>query len=194
MDDQIEDFTTYTNTKFADVSLEKRILTGTSFIGVEFDHVNLQFCTLSNCLFQDCVFSNCNCSVMAIDSTQFRKVSFTESKLIGVNWSGAGETFKVRFNGSLLDKSNFFEMNLSKFVFSGCSLRDALFQNTKLNHAVFDKCELARCQFSETDLSFADFSTARNYFIDNHNNKLRKTKFSLPEALSLLGNFDIVLK
>lgn len=62
-----------------------------------------------------------------------------------------------------------------------------------LKHAVFAQCDLAGAQFGSAALGFADFTTARNYFVDARSNTLRKTRFSLPEAASLLGNFDIVL-
>ncbi len=58
----------------------------------------------------------------------------------------------------------------------------------------FEDCDFVGCQFHQTDLSSADFTTARNYFMNAESNKLKKTKFSLPEAVSLLANLDIELK
>jgi hypothetical protein len=43
-------------------------------------------------------------------------------------------------------------------------------------------------------LSDADLSQARNYMVDPSKNILKKAKFSLPEAMSLLYCMDIVLK
>jgi len=43
-------------------------------------------------------------------------------------------------------------------------------------------------------LSFTDFTTSRNYQISSEQNILKKTKFSLPEAVSLLANLDVVIK
>jgi len=42
-------------------------------------------------------------------------------------------------------------------------------------------------------LTEADLSKARNYLIDPGLNQLKKAKFSLPEAMSLLYNMDIIL-
>ena len=85
-------------------------------------------------------------------------------------------------------------MNLSKHTFTKCTFLDASFMDTKLCHAVFDGCDLSRCTFDNTDLSHADFSTSFNYFMSANTNTLRKTVFSLPEAISLLHNFNIILK
>jgi hypothetical protein len=48
--------------------------------------------------------------------------------------------------------------------------------------------------FLDTNLSYADFSKAVNYVIDPRANRLKKTVFSMPEAMSLLSAFDIILK
>ena len=43
------------------------------------------------------------------------------------------------------------------------------------------------------NLTEADFTGAKNYAIAPGMNTLKKTKFSLPEAMSLLYNLDIKL-
>ncbi len=48
--------------------------------------------------------------------------------------------------------------------------------------------------FLDTNLSYADFSKAVNYVIDPRANRLKKTVFSMPEAMSLFFAFDIILK
>jgi len=42
-------------------------------------------------------------------------------------------------------------------------------------------------------LTEADFTGAKNYAIAASSNTLKKTKFSLPEAMGLLYSLDIVL-
>jgi uncharacterized protein YjbI with pentapeptide repeats len=66
---------------------------------------------------------------------------------------------------------DFREADLSKADFGGSDLSDSLFLNTTLVEA--------------------DLSRARNYTIAPNANELRKAKFSLPEAMSLLYNLDI---
>jgi hypothetical protein len=40
-------------------------------------------------------------------------------------------------------------------------------------------------------MSGASFRNAKNYNIDPNNNFLKKTKFSVPEVISLLSAYDI---
>jgi hypothetical protein len=47
--------------------------------------------------------------------------------------------------------------------------------------------------FSSTNLTKADLSTAKNYHIPPEQNILKGTRFSLPEAMSLLYSMDIIL-
>jgi uncharacterized protein YjbI with pentapeptide repeats len=48
--------------------------------------------------------------------------------------------------------------------------------------------------FGNTDLSKANLSKAYNYHIDASQNKLKGTRFSLPEAMSLLYSLEIILE
>ncbi len=54
--------------------------------------------------------------------------------------------------------------------------------------------DFAGARFSTTNLSKADFRGATNYSIRPDNNKLKKAKFSLPEATLLLYGLDIELE
>jgi uncharacterized protein YjbI with pentapeptide repeats len=48
--------------------------------------------------------------------------------------------------------------------------------------------------FRQTNLEKADLVKAKNYMIPPDVNTLKKTKFSLPEAMALLYSMDIVLE
>ncbi len=104
------------------------------------------------------------------------------------------KTFRnINLEKRRLQEVFFRDCEFERVDFQFCLLREACFQDVSMKHAVFDKCDLQNCQFANADLSHADMTTARNYFVNSQSNKLHKTKFSLPEALSLLGNFDIIL-
>jgi uncharacterized protein YjbI with pentapeptide repeats len=62
-----------------------------------------------------------------------------------------------------------------------------------LKGADFSGVDLAGTLFQNCDLCGADFSSAVQYEIDPRANKLRKAKFSFPEAAGLLHTFDIVI-
>ena len=67
------------------------------------------------------------------------------------------------------------------------------FREADLTNADFSGSDLGQSLFLNTNLSEADLSTARNYHIAPEHNVLKGARFSLPEAMSLLFNMDIVL-
>lgn len=179
---------------FTGVAGDNAELRSASFSRCVFRNSSFQFARLTNCTFEHCVFDCCNLSLLHLHATRIIRAKFLNSKLSGINWSGTSGFFSATFNGCVLDNSSFTSMNLSKYLFQACSFRDASFMDTKLVHAAFEECDLRNCTFHNTDLSHADFSTAYNYFISADTNRLYKAVFSLPEAVSLLSNFNIILK
>lgn len=184
----------YENAQFDNVDLANGCLEDTYFYGCSFSKSLLQSALLQNCVFEKCSFERCNLSLADIAGSKFIDTTFNDSKLLGINWSNRSGIFSVNFAACMLDNNVFVDMNLNKYKFDTCTLVDASFINTKLKYALFENCDLERCQFNNVDLSFADFSTSKNYYINTTGNKLHKTVFTLPEAASLLANFDITLK
>ena len=76
-------------------------------------------------------------------------------------------------------------------TFNGSKLKECYFTNTCLNGADFGSVDLSGTLFHNCDLCKADFSSAINYTIDPQTNKIKKAKFSLPEAMGLLRSFEI---
>lgn len=165
-----------------------------AFYKCTFVNSNFQSRRLIDCSFDDCEFIRCNLSVIEIHSSVFTGVTFSDCKMVGVNWAGTGGFLSAVFEGCIMHNNVFVDMNLSKYRFTSCMLSESTFSNTKLRYSVFDDCDLSRCQFHQADLTGADFSTSCNYYMNAEVNTLSKTIFSLPEAVSLLGNLDIVLK
>ncbi|WP_147818670.1 pentapeptide repeat-containing protein [Salidesulfovibrio onnuriiensis] len=165
-----------------------------SFYECVFRDCSFQSRRLSDCVFDECEFVRCNLSLVEMAGAVFTGATFTDCKLLGLNWSGTGGFLSAAYTGCLMENNLFADMNLSRFRFTSCLLANSAFSNTKLRQAVFDDCDLAQCQFHQTDLTEADFRTARNYYMNAETNRLRKTRFSLPEAVSLLANLNIVLE
>lgn len=82
---------------------------------------------------------------------------------------------------------------MKKISFSGSKLKECHFTNTNLNNADFGKVDLSGTVFHNCDLSKADFTSAVQYDIDPQTNKIKKARFSLPEAVSLLKGFDVTI-
>lgn len=152
-----------------------------------------------SCAFRDCTFKNCDLSLVKVDGSTFRNTHFEDCKLIGVNWAKAAWDRKgshqlahpVDFYRCVLNYSSFNGMALSKMTLQHCTAREVDFSEADLGQADCRFSDFSGSQFCNTDLSGADFRGANNYEIVPALNKLKKAKFSLPEALSLLYNLEI---
>jgi fluoroquinolone resistance protein len=82
---------------------------------------------------------------------------------------------------------------MKNISFNGSHLKESHFTNTSLIGADFTDADLSGTIFHNCDLCKADFSSARRYDIDPQTNKIKKAKFSLPEAVGLLRGFDIMI-
>lgn len=167
---------------------------GATFYRCVFTDCSFQARRLEECTFDDCTFVRCNLSLMEMAGAVFTGVKFADCKMLGLNWSGTGGFLSASYSGCIMENNVFADMNLSRFRFTSCLLANSTFSHTRLNHAVFDDCDLTQCCFHQADLSHADFRTSRNYYMNAETNTLKKTRFSLPEAVSLLANLDIVLE
>jgi len=183
----------YENEVFENIEW-RETLEDTEFYNCVFKNSSFQSSRLADCSFDQCSFIQCNLSLVEIAHTSILDARFTDCKMLGISWSATGGFLSAFYERSVLNNNIFADMNLTRFRFSSCSFVEASFHNTKLRHAVFDDCDMSGCRFSQADLSHADFTTSRNYYVNAGSNKLHKTRFSLPEAASLLGNLDIVLK
>lgn len=183
----------YENRTFERIRWEND-LENVEFYDCVFADTSFQASRLIGCAFDNCEFVRCNLSLVEILNSSFLDARFTDCKMLGVAWSAVGGFLTAAFHRCALDNNIFSDMNLQRFAFRSCSLVESSFDHTNLRHAVFDDCDLSRCRFSQADLSHADFTTSRNYYVNAGENTLHKTRFSLPEAVSLLGNLDIVLK
>ena len=83
---------------------------------------------------------------------------------------------------------------LPKLELTECIAREVDFSGANLTKAAFTRADFLDSRFVDTNLSGADFSHASNYAINPTVNRLKKAIFTLPEAMSLLAAFDIVLK
>lgn len=90
-----------------------------------------------------------------------------------------------------MDYCVFQELKLPNSIFEKCFLRDTDFYGSDLRKARFTESDLSSCFFSRCNLEESDFRKATGYSLDLNANKVRKAKFSLPEALELLRHFEI---
>jgi uncharacterized protein YjbI with pentapeptide repeats len=149
---------------------------------------------VKHCRFIECSFENCDFSVANVTGSSFRGAKFVECKAVGVNWSLTAGIHASQFISCKLNDTSFSKLDLRHIIFQGCSLENADFRDCRLEKSKFPQSRLSGAQFNKTILVEADFSQAHDYFFDPRENKLKKTKVSLPEAIGLLEALGATLE
>jgi uncharacterized protein YjbI with pentapeptide repeats len=183
----------YVGTRFKGEGFANADLSEIEFYNCTFTDCVLQTASLRFSFFEKCRFERCNMTLAEFRGARMVDGAFKDCKLLGINWGECGGFFRASFTDCLLDEASFANMNLQRMRFTGSTFRGGTFSNTNLSLASFEDCDLEGCRFSNANLYKTDFTTARNYFISAEDNTITKAKFSLPEAVSLLRNFDITL-
>jgi uncharacterized protein YjbI with pentapeptide repeats len=173
------------------------------------EHVSMKQCFFENCTFirckftdtpikgcrfVSCTFENCDLSVACLTGSSFRDVSFVECKAVGVNWSLTAGLHACNFISCKLSDSSFSTLDIRHILFQECALENADFRDARLDKGKFPHSKLSGAQFSKTNMTETDFSRAHDYFFDPRDNKLKKTKVSLPEAIGLLEAIGATLE
>ena len=176
---------------------------GVEVEGIEFEGCTFRACTFSEatfrrCKFLDCSFKDCDLSLLRPFETTFSGTRFEGCKLAGVDWTTAywpkiGGLEPNAFVDCTLNYATFIGLNLKGLRLERCTARDVDFTEVDLTRAACTGTDFSESRFIQTDLTEADFTGATNYAIDATLNKLKKTKFALPEAVSLLRSLDIIL-
>lgn len=159
------------------------------FVDCKFSKVHF-FC----CRFERCYFINCDLGSISIKHSVFDDVLFEESKLTGIQWADIGMPFDVKFRQCSLNYSSFINVDLKGTEILHCAVKEADFSEANLSRADCRYSDFSGTRFVNTNLEYADLSNASNYSIHPDGNKLKKTIFSLPDAVSLLDVYDIVIK
>ena len=128
----------------------------------------------------------------------FTGVSFADSQVIGVNWTEAswpalGLYHAIGFERCAISHSTFAGLMLRRVRIVDCVAHNVDFSEANLTDAVCTGTDFRESRFWHTDLTGADFTAAANYALSPNLNVLKKTRFSLPEAVALLRGLDIIL-
>src|SRR5579862_7114295 len=169
----------------------------------DFDHCTFTGCTFTetvfeSCSFRDCSFTDCDLRLAKVQGCRFSNTHFEKSKVTGINWTTTnwhrnGLFIPVHFAECDISFSAFVGLDLKKIQIIRCIAKDADFAEADLTQADCTETNFAQSRFLHTNLTEADFSSATGYGIAPSKNTLKKTKFSLPEALSLLDDLDIII-
>lgn len=173
-------------------------LSGKEFSACEFIRCNFHEAVLRETRFRDCTFKHCDLSLSDVSGSVFIGVKFEDSQLVGINWTDVAwnkdKLHKpVEFVRCVLNHGTFTGLDLKKIQMLKCIAHDVDFSDANLSQAVCRSTDFNNSRFVHTNLTEADFTGAQNYTIAAGLNTLKKTKFSLPEAMSLLYSLDIEL-
>ena len=186
--------------EFKGLNLQNARLEYKTFTSCVFEKCSFREAAFAHCTFQDCTFRHCDLSLMTLKECAFKNTLFEHSQLVGVNWVDTNLAQRklfakpVDFVDCALNHSTFMGLNLKNVRLTQCMAKNVSFEEADLSHANCAFTDFAESRFFHTNLTETDFTEARNYSIAANANTLRKTIFSLPEAMSLLYGLDIVLK
>jgi len=188
----------YQNLNFKDINLSLKTIEAKEFDNCTFSACNFTETKFQKCKFYECTFNKCNLSLMTVLNSSFFDIVFENSKAIGINWSNAAwPRIKVnsplQFYKCVLNYSSFFGLCLREIIIVECNAEEVDFREADCTNATFTHTDFTKSLFSKTNLTKADFTEATNYNIDVFLNEIKKAKFSLPEATSLLRSLDIEL-
>jgi fluoroquinolone resistance protein len=183
---------------FSNVECQRQEIRDKEFFHCTFVQGSFQETAFTRCRFSDCTFQGCDLSLIKVTDCGFTNTRFQDSQLIGVNWTEAawsrtGFLNPIGFVRCAISYGTFMGLALKKLTLRGCVARDVDFSEANLTQADCTGTDFVDSRFWHTNLSKADFTGAINYAIDPTLNVVKKAKFSLPEAMSLLYSLDIVL-
>lgn len=173
--------------------------TGKSIVDKEFEGCTFEKCifietSFIRCHFIDCSFVACSISAPKMTNSIFTNTKFLDSKVMGTDWTKTKTVRLLSFERCDVRYSNFSFMKLPHMILKESVAHECNFADSDLSESNFSKTDFEKSVFSNTNLVKTDFRKAINYGIDVNFNKIRKAKFSLPEAASLLKSFEIELE
>jgi len=188
----------YSSERFLDLKLDQSELESVNFADCSFARCDFSGTRFINCRFIDCHFEDCDLSLARLPNSVFSTVTFHGSRLLGIDWTEANWTASrlgkpLSFDNCNLSHSTFIGLSLPGLRLAACQARDVDFRESDLSRAELSDTDFIESIFLATNLSGANLSSARNYAITPEENKLAGTRFSLPEAISLLHNMNIRL-
>jgi fluoroquinolone resistance protein len=198
VNDLLADAQEYEGRSFSGLDLQGKELSFKEFYGCVFTRCSFLETTFTSCRFVDCEFRECNLGLCRVKDCSFSNTRFQDSQVIGVDWTEAswpkrGFLRTIDFYSCALNHSTFIGLSLKGIDLTRCIARDVDFTEADLSRANLTHTDLSQSRFVHTDLTEADLTDATNYSIAPKLNVLKKTKFSLPEAVSLLYGLDIIL-
>lgn len=188
----------YTDQVFKGLHLDGIQIISSEFLDCVFRDCSFAESVFRKCRFVNSAFQGCDLSLARVPESIYSATRFERSKIIGVNWAQAAWPISslgvpLSFTKSAISHCTFIGLSLKGIQVVDCVAVNVDFREADLSKANFAGSDLSESLFVNTNLSAADLSRARNYLIDPGQNVLKGARFSMPEAMSLLYNMDIIL-
>lgn len=198
MENQLPSQTEFFEQAFNNLRYQGGTIYEVEFIDCTFTKCTFAETAITGCAFNNCTFSECDLKLVELKGTSFTAAKFEGCNLIGINWAlaawdKAGFLRTIDFINCTLNYSAFVGLTLKEIIIRDCSAKEVDFAEVDLTKTDCRRTDFSKARFLHTNLTEADFSGASNYSIDVKLNTLKQTKFSLPEAVSLLQSLDIIL-
>lgn len=190
-----EEFTAQT---FKRVSCPREALVRKEFERCTFTRASFSETTFDHCVFRDCTFTDCTLRFAHVQGSRFTNIKFEKSDVTYVNWAEAtwstmGLINALSFTECNISHSTFFGLTLKKLVLQKCVAQNVDFADADLTQALCVETDFTESRFLNTNLTEANFTHAFGYAISPLSNTLKKARFSIPQALSLLTALEIVV-
>ena len=186
----------YYEAAFRGLDLSRQEVVGQQYEQCRFTNCNFAEAQLKACNFYDCEFRSCDLSLIKVMDCDFSSTLIEDSKAIGVNWAEIRRPAvrvycPVEFIRCNINYSSFMSLDLREIQIIGCEAKDVNFSEANLSKSNLSDSDFAGSIFNKTNLCCADFTHAVNYYIDIYHNPIKGAKFSIPEAISLLGSLEV---
>jgi fluoroquinolone resistance protein len=183
----------YYQEKLNKIASNNEHLKAKRFEECEFTNCSFSGCKFEECKFLNCKFNDCDLSSIGLIHSHFVEVQFLRCKVIGIDWTKAQRISELSFTGCLVNYSNFRLLKLPKIKMVKCEAKEVDFIETDLTDGDLRYTDFEKSVFFKTNLTGTDLRGATDYAIDVKTNTLKKTRVSLPEAMSLLYTLDIII-
>jgi fluoroquinolone resistance protein len=184
----------YYREKFSKQSFTKETIRSRAFEECEFNACSFIDTRFEKCKFLECKFNDCILSAVIPMDCRFQNIKFSRCKAIGIDWTKTQHLEDLDFTECQINYSNFKLLHLPKTRMVKCEAKEVDFIETDFSNGDFRNTDFENSRFFKTNLTGADFKGAINYLIDVKNNTIKKARFSLPEALSLLSGLEIIIE
>jgi len=192
-----EDDGDYAGRTFRGVKAAGTVVQNVVFADCIFDRCAFSTTQFLRCSFTGCSFRTSDLSLARFTSSRFVDASFSESKLIGIDWPSVTHVralpLTIGFDSCVVSHSSFAGLNLRRLRLERCVAERVDFGGADLTDAVLRETDFSAATFDDTTLTGADFRGAHGYVIDPRTNRVARAKFSMPDAVGLLLALGVVI-